>query len=93
MCINNCDYFNVNLPDTLEIVGFQAFEDCRGLTSITIPDSVVYIEVVNDYGGAFRGNENLVATFNGVEYKATQYRSGWSGYDLPEEFYEAVNSR
>jgi hypothetical protein len=39
-----CSATTINLPSTLEIIGFDAFDYCRNLTSITIPSSVVTIE-------------------------------------------------
>ena len=62
-----------------------------GLSSIAIPDNVTSVAWRSDSGGAFRGNFNLVATYNGIEYSAIRHDS--YGFDLPQEFYDAINSR
>lgn len=49
-----CSATTINLPSTLEIIDFGAFDYCRNLTSITIPSSVVTIE-----GYAFNACESL----------------------------------
>ena len=41
---------DVVIPEDAEIIGWGAFEDCIGLTSVVIPEGVTEID-----GGAFRG--------------------------------------
>ena len=45
---------NVTIPNTVTIIGEQAFKDCIGITSVVIPDTVVQINKE-----AFNGCKNL----------------------------------
>ncbi len=38
------DLTNIHIPDTIKIIKFNAFLDCTGLKSVTIPASVEEIE-------------------------------------------------
>lgn len=38
------------LPDTLKVIGYEAFDRCEALSDITIPDSVIWIETDSFYG-------------------------------------------
>jgi|GEM_PF-3355356 len=98
---------SVNLPGGVTDIGDGAFWYCTGLTSVNIPDSVVNIgegafngcsslavivvpDGVKSVGaGAFYGCENLTASYKGKKYAAAENDRG--NYDLPEEFYAAVN--
>lgn len=48
---------SVSLPNTLLVIGKDAFRDCKRLVKINIPDSVIYIE-----DDAFNGDSNLNIT-------------------------------
>ena len=67
-----------------------AFEDCTGLTSITIPNTVTYIE-----DGAFEGCNNLtsIAIPNSVYYigsVAFQYCTGLLNVTIPNSVFRVL---
>src|SRR5690349_15688655 len=39
-CFYRCGITNLSLPDTLVTIGDFTFQQCEGLTSVTIPDNV-----------------------------------------------------
>lgn len=74
-----CVFDNIELPDTVELIGSYAFLNCVNITEIVLPDSVSKIE---DY--AFKGCVNLkdvklpstyfwmgTGVFDGTEYTGT----------------------
>ncbi|MBE6801653.1 MAG: leucine-rich repeat domain-containing protein [Ruminococcaceae bacterium] len=67
-----CVFDNIELPDTLELIGSYAFLNCVNITKIEIPDSVSQIE---DY--AFKGCANLKE----VKLPSTYYWMGKGVFD------------
>lgn len=51
---NNSEIESIQLPGTLQKIGYSAFEFCHGLKEITIPEGVTFIDT-----DAFWGCENL----------------------------------
>ena len=43
-CNNPQDIVSVSLPSSIEVISNGAFRGCRGLTSLTIPENVVFID-------------------------------------------------
>ena len=76
---NNARLTSVSLPNTIKIIGKQAFYGCIGLTEVTIPSSVYKID---DY--AFRGCTGL----NVVNFKAENCQQ--MGYDSWEKRFAPV---
>ena len=73
---------SVTIPNSVRSIGRGAFGGCEGLTSVTISDSVTSI---GDW--AFYGCTGLT----NVTYKGISYYYDNDKYDLPQEFYNAVN--
>jgi len=86
----------VYIPDTMTSIGEGVFFRCAGLTGAIIPDNVTDI---GDF--AFFGCVNLTeAVYKGVTYSITEIEDeemllglpeGETYWDLPQEFYDAVN--
>lgn len=67
----------VNLPDTVEKIGVEAFKYCRNLQSINFPYNLQFIG-----GGAFKGCESLsMIIFNGSNKIRWSKDSGLSSYN------------
>ena len=43
-CNNPQDIVSVSLPSSIEVISNGAFRGCRGLTSLTIPENVIFID-------------------------------------------------
>jgi hypothetical protein len=72
---------NIKIPDSVISIGNGAFNLCTNLESIEIPDSVTSIG-----SSAFCSCKNLkTATYKGKIYN-------YEIVDLPQEFYEAINT-
>ncbi|MDR0294219.1 MAG: leucine-rich repeat domain-containing protein [Oscillospiraceae bacterium] len=97
---------DVTIPESVTSIGNQAFFGCTGLTNITVPDSVTSIGVGNYatlkeglsviiWNGAFGDCTGLEkAVYKGKSYPLEivgQWTNGREQYDLPEEFYNAIN--
>lgn len=72
------------IPDGVTIIGYQAFEECSGLTSVTIPDSVTSI---GSY--AFNGCTGLTSVTIGnsvtsIGDSAFAFCSGLTGVTIPD---------
>ncbi len=79
---------SIKIPSNVTSIGDNAFCGCTGLTSIAIPDSVTSIG-----DNAFWDCKNLTeVSYKGKSYSVSPIHefSGWF-YDLPDEFYNAVN--
>jgi hypothetical protein len=96
----------VTIPDGVTSIGKYAFSGCTALTNIMIPDSVTSIGsgdyaaikkgwAVTAWSGAFGGCTSLEkAVYKGENYSVNfvgQWTNGREQYDLPEEFYNAIN--
>jgi len=89
---------SITIPDSVTRIGDCAFDDCALLTSIAIPDSVTSIGEKAFGSGA---DGQLTVLYNGKHYErkyigfwaeaGTYTPTGEELYDLPEEFYKAVN--
>jgi hypothetical protein len=78
----------ITIPDSVTSIGAGAFGNCTGLTAIAIPDSVTNIGA-----GTFANVKGLAATYKSVTYSAVDvpWLGGLSYWDMPQEFYDAVN--
>lgn len=75
------------IPDSVDTIGRMAFHSCPELQSVIIPDSVTSIGE-----NAFWNCRKLTATYKGETYYAVPTGVG-SYYNLPREFYDAVNNQ
>lgn len=69
----NCKLKNVFIPDTVEYIGYYAFENCQNLVSIDIPDSV---ETISDHAFFNCSNLRNVNLSNGIKYIGDRIFSG-----------------
>jgi hypothetical protein len=96
----------ITIPNGVASIGEGAFDRCTTLTKIIIPDSVKSVEqtILHNYNvgkrGSFYGCKDLEIIYKGHTYKSVQIgyatRNGLVAehyYDLPEEFFNAVNGR
>ncbi|MBR6792053.1 MAG: leucine-rich repeat domain-containing protein, partial [Ruminococcus sp.] len=79
----------VVIPDGVTHIGDEAFAGCQGITSITMPDSVV--EILNSLNskGAFCGCKNLTSVYlsnrlESIGNKAFQYCHKLNNIVIPE---------
>ncbi|MCL2545183.1 MAG: leucine-rich repeat domain-containing protein [Clostridia bacterium] len=95
---------SVTIPGSVTSIGGSAFRNCTALKSIALPDSVTSIGAwsrssIDGLGyavrdtGAFDGCETLTsATYRGKTYSVQRHSDRYmEWFDLPQEFYDAVN--
>jgi hypothetical protein len=77
---------SVIIPDNITSIGRYAFGS-TGLTSIIVPESVTQIDTQAFHGSRYLAN----AVFKGVSYSAENF--GNDVWNIPQEFYSAINGR
>ena len=102
---NNSNILGIILPETLEIIGEETFEDCNKLTEITIPAGVTTINS-NPFNGCDRlrkiyvnGNNRNFCDENGILFdknktRLIQYPTGRENteYSIPDTVHEISES-
>ncbi|MDR0324851.1 MAG: leucine-rich repeat domain-containing protein [Oscillospiraceae bacterium] len=76
---------SITIPASVTRIGTMAFFGCS-LKSVTIPDNVTEIGG-RAFGGCF---SSFTAVYKGKTYLAVE---AFGGYDLPQDFYDAVNGQ
>lgn len=66
--LRSANLTQVNIPNTVNRIGFYAFWGCSGLTEMTIPDSVTVIDVAAFYGCS---NLTSIKLSNNIDYIAS----------------------
>ena len=82
---------SVTIPDGVTTIGEWAFRNCNSLTNVTFPNSVTTIG-----NWVFYECTSLTSvTYKDVEYNLFKHASvdGVWGWQLPREFYNAVNGK
>ena len=73
---------SVNIPDCVESIGFDAFSDCKNLTTVTLP---LELEYLGD--AAFYRCSNLCS----VKIRSVNIKFGWSYDTEPSTFKGCTN--
>ena len=73
------------MPDTVEYIGANAFQDCDRLKTITLPDSVEKIEV-----GAFASCDGLEEIYLGSELRYIGSLAFWDCKNLKTIYFNGT---